>query len=135
MQVPVTKNQLPAVKSDTNDYCLDYTWLISGVLYHGGTDLLIPELMKRGNNEIYFYNVAGSAIGQRSVAGVAGSFDVEMFHVVVSADQADNTFDFIYRFCKLSEPNKGIINMSKLLRSTQFQLPESDTFNTDDIAD
>ncbi len=135
MQVPVTKNQLPAVKSDTNDYYLDYTWLISGVLYHGGTDLLIPELMKRGNNEIYFYNVAGSAIGQRSVAGVAGSFDVEMFHVVVSADQADNTFDFIYRFCKLSEPNTGIINMSKLLRSTQFQLPESDTFNTDDIAD
>lgn len=135
MQVPVTKNQLPAVKSDTNDYYLDYTWLIAGVLYQGGTDLLIPELMKRGNNEIYFYNVAGSAIGQRSVAGVAGSFDVEMFHVVVSADQADNTFDFIYRFCKLSEPNKGIINMSKLLRSTQFQLPESDTFNTDDIAD
>lgn len=135
MQVPVTKNQLPAVKSDTNDYYLDYTWLISGVLYHGGTDLLIPELMKRGNNETYFYNVAGSPIGQRSVAGVAGSFDVEMFHVVVSADQADNTFDFIYRFCKLSEPNKGIINMSKLLRSTQFQLPESDTFNTDDIAD
>ena len=135
MQVPVAKNQLPAVKSDTNDYYLDYTWLIAGVLYQGGTDLLIPELMKRGNNEIYFYNVAGSAIGQRSVAGVAGSFDVEMFHVVVSADQADNTFDFIYRFCKLSEPNKGIINMSKLLRSTQFQLPESDTFNTDDIAD
>ncbi len=135
MQLPVAKNQLPAVKSDTKDYYLDYTWLIAGVLYQGGTDLLIPELMKRGNNETYFYNVAGSPIGQRSVAGVAGSFDVEMFHVVVSADQADNTFDFIYRFCELSEPNKGIINMSKLLRSTQFQLPESDTFNTNDIAD
>ena len=135
MQLSVAKNQLPAIKPDPGEYYLDYTWLIAGVLYQGGTDLLIPELMKRGNNEIYFYNVAGSPIGQRSVAGVAGSFDVEMFHVVVSADQANNTFDFIYRFCELAIPNNGIINMSKLSRSTQFQLPESDTFNTDDIAD
>jgi|TARA_B110000438_G_scaffold302572_1_gene360666 hypothetical protein len=127
--------QLPVTKPDPLEYYLDYTWLIAGVLYQGGTDLLIPELMKRGNNEIYFYNVAGSPIGQKAVTGVAGSFDVEMFHVVVSADQADNTFDFIYRFCELSDPNKGIIHTSKLCRSTQFQLPENDTFKTHDIAD
>jgi|TARA_B100000768_G_C11044458_1_gene275655 nitrogen regulatory protein PII len=125
---------LPVTKSDPLEYYLDYTWLIAGVLYQGGTDLLIPELMKRGNNEIYFYNVAGSPIGQKTVTGVASSFDVEMFHVVVSADQADNTFDFIYRFCELSDPNKGIIHINKLSRSTQFQLPESDIFTTDDIA-
>ena len=65
MQLSVAKNQLPAIKPDPGEYYLDYTWLIAGVLYQGGTDLLIPELMKRGNNEIYFYNVAGSPIGQR----------------------------------------------------------------------
>ena len=44
------------VKTDpTLDY-LDYTWLISGILYEGGTDNLIPELMNRGINEVYFYN-------------------------------------------------------------------------------
>ena len=121
---------LPISKSDVSENYLDYTWLISGVLYEGGTDLLIPELMKIGVNEVYFYNVAGSPMGRKSVAGVADSFDVEQFHVVVSADQAENVFDFIYRFCELSQPSKGIINMNKLSRSTQLELPElNDTAN------
>ena len=67
---------LPISKLDIEKHYLDYTWLISGVLYEGGTDLLIPELMKRGINEAHFYNVAGSPIGRKSVAGVADSFDV-----------------------------------------------------------
>jgi hypothetical protein len=121
---------LPISKPDASKSYLDYTWVISGVLYEGGTDLLIPELMKRGINEVYFYNVAGSPVGRKSVAGVAGSFDVEQFHVLVSADQAENVFDFIYRFCDLSEANKGFINMNKLFRSTRLDLPELiDTVN------
>jgi hypothetical protein len=121
---------LPISKPDASKNYLDYTWVISGVLYEGGTDLLIPELMKRGINEVYFYNVAGSPVGRKSVAGVADSFDVEQFHVLVSADQAENVFDFIYRFCELSEPNKGFINMNKLFRSTRLDLPElNDTVN------
>jgi hypothetical protein len=121
---------LPISKPDASKSYLDYTWVISGVLYEGGTDLLIPELMKRGINEVYFYNVAGSPVGRKSVAGVADSFDVEQFHVLVSADQAENVFDFIYRFCDLSEANKGFINMNKLFRSTRLDLPELiDTVN------
>ncbi len=112
----------PEVKSDPRVRYLDYTWLISGILYEGGTDKLVPELMKRGINEVYFYNVAGTIIGQKAVTGVSGSFDVEQFHVVVTADQAENIFDFIYRFCDLSEPNKGIIYMNKLKRSTKHSL-------------
>jgi len=121
---------LPILKSDIREHYLDYTWLISGILYEGGTDLLIPELMKRGINEAHFYNVAGSPIGRKSIAGVADSFDVEQYHIVVSADQAENIFDFIYRFCNLSQPNKGIINLNKLSRSTQLNLPNlNDTAN------
>jgi hypothetical protein len=121
---------LPILKSDIREHYLDYTWLISGILYEGGTDLLIPELMKRGINEAHFYNVAGSPIGRKSIAGVADSFDVEQFHIVVSADQAENIFDYIYRFCNLSQPNKGIINLNKLSRSTQLDLPNlNDTAN------
>ena len=92
--------------------------------------MLIPELMKRGINEAHFYNVAGSPIGRKSIAGVADSFDVEQYHIVVSADQAESIFDFIYRFCNLSQPNKGIINLNKLSRSTQLDLPNlNDTAN------
>ena len=126
---------LPISKSDVSENYLDYTWLITGVLYEGGTDLLIPELMKIGINDVYFYNVAGSPMGRKSVAGVADSFDVEQFHVVVSADQAENVFDFIYRFCELSQPNKGIINMNKLFRSTQLDLPELNDAVIEEMSD
>lgn len=97
---------------------VDYTWLISGIVYEGGADKLLEALRLRGINECYFYNVAGNPIGKKTVAGVADSFDVETFHVVVAADQADNIFDFIYEFCEMSEPNKGIVYMNKLSRST-----------------
>jgi|TARA_B110000467_G_C18114907_1_gene364576 hypothetical protein len=126
---------LPILKRDIRKHYLDYTWLISGVLYEGGTDVLIPELMKRGINEVCFYNVAGSPIGRKSVAGVADSFDVEQFHVVVSADQAENIFDYIYRFCDLSRPNKGFINMNKLSRSTQLDLPDLNDIANEEISD
>ena len=119
----------PEFKTDHRVQYLDYTWLISGIFYEGGTDKLIPELMKRGINEVYFYNVAGTMIGQKTVAGVSGSLDVEQFHVVVAADQAENIFDFIYRFCNLSEPNKGIIYMNKLVKCTKHKLQEDDHIN------
>ena len=125
----------PEVKSDPRVRYLDYTWLISGVLYEGGTDKLVPELMKRGINEVYFYNVAGTIIGQKAVTGVSGSFDVEQFHVVVTADQAENIFDFIYRFCELSEPNKGIIYMNKLKRSTKHSLQGDENTQLEEITE
>ena len=125
----------PEVKSDPRVRYLDYTWLISGILYEGGTDKLIPELMKRGINEVYFYNVAGTIIGQKAVTGVSGSFDVEQFHVVVTADQAENIFDFIYRFCDLSEPNKGIIYMNKLNRSTKHSLQGDENTQLEEITE
>jgi len=125
----------PVVKSDPRVSYLDYTWLISGILYDGGSETLIPELMKRGINEVYFHNVAGNPIGKKTVAGVSGSFDVEQFHVVVTADQAENVFDFIYRFCDMAEPNKGIIYMNKLMRSTAHTLPELDTTEFEEITD
>ena len=125
----------PEVKSDPRVQYLDYTWLISGILYEGGTDKLVPELMKRGINEVYFYNVAGTIIGQKAVTGVSGSFDVEQFHVVVTADQAENIFDFIYRFCDLSEPNKGIIYMNKLKRSTKHSLQDDEKPQLEEITE
>ena len=125
----------PELKTDPRVRYLDYTWLISGIFYEGGTDKLVPELMKRGINEVYFYNVAGTIIGQKAVTGVSGSFDVEQFHVVVTADQAENIFDFIYRFCDLSEPNKGIIYMNKLKRSTKHSLQGDENTQLQEITE
>lgn len=104
---------------------LSYTWMISGVLYHGGADKLFAALHEKGLNECHFYNVNGSPIGQRVIAGgLASSFDVEEFHVIVSADQADTIFEFIYEFTEMAKPNVGIMHMSRLLRSTPNTLPD-----------
>lgn len=111
-------------KRDSRVTFVDYTWIISGILYQGGTDALVPELMSRGINEVYFHNVAGTPIGKKTVSGVADSFDVEEFFVVVSADQAENIFDFIFHFCELDKPNIGMIRLNKLSHSTIHMLPD-----------
>ena len=112
------------LKRDSRVTFVDYTWIISGILYQGGTDTLVPELMSRGINEVYFHNVAGTPIGKKTVSGVADSFDVEEFFVVVSADQAENIFDFIFHFCELNKPNIGMIRLNKLSHSTIHMLPD-----------
>jgi hypothetical protein len=112
------------LKRDSRVTFVDYTWIISGILYQGGTDALVPELMSRGINEVYFHNVAGTPIGKKTVSGVADSFDVEEFFVVVSADQAENIFDFIFHFCELDKPNIGMIRLNKLSHSTMHMLPD-----------
>ena len=112
------------LKRDSRVTFVDYTWIISGILYQGGTDALVPELMSRGINEVYFHNVAGTPVGKKTVSGVADSFDVEEFFVVVSADQAENIFDFIFHFCELDKPNIGMIRLNKLSHSTIHMLPD-----------
>ena len=112
------------LKRDSRVTFVDYTWIISGILYQGGTDALVPELMSRGINEVYFHNVAGTPIGKKTVSGVADSFDVEEFFVVVSADQAENIFDFIFHFCELDKPNIVMIRLNKLSHSTIHMLPD-----------
>jgi hypothetical protein len=112
------------LKRDSRVTFVDYTWIISGILYQGGTDALVPELMSRGINEVYFHNVAGTPIGKKTVSGVADSFDVEEFFVIVSADQAENIFDFIFHFCELDKPNIGMIRLNKLSHSTIHMLPD-----------
>ncbi len=124
---------VPSQKKNQQFEYLDYTWMISGILYQGGTDALIPELMSRGINEVFFHNVAGTPIGKKTVSGVADSFDVEEFFVVVSADQAENIFDFIFHFCGLDKPNIGMIRLNQLSHSTTYRLPENDPEKTDTV--
>ena len=126
---------IPALKRDPGVSFVDYTWMISGVLYQGGTDALVPELTSRGINEVFFHNVAGTPIGKKTVSGVADSFDVEEFFVVVSADQAENIFDFIFHFCELNKPNMGMIRLNKLSRSTVHMLPDGSVEEIDPTED
>jgi len=116
---------LPAKREKPTVPNLNYTWMISGILYHGGSDVLFAELHKKGINACHFYNVNGHPIGQRVIAGgLSGSFDVEQFHIIVSADQADTVFEFVYEFTEMAKPNIGIMSMERLTRSTPNNIPE-----------
>ncbi len=102
----------------------NYSWMINGVLYHGGGEKLMLALHQYGLDEAYFYNVNATPLGRSSVAGLADSFDVEHFHVIVSADQAETVFEYIFELMQMYKPNVGMMSLQRLLGSTPNVLPE-----------
>jgi len=56
--------------------------------------------------------------------GVGEQTEKEMLTVVVSAEQADDVFAYIYDAAKIDEPHHGIIFQSDLMRSSEYTLPD-----------
>ena len=82
---------------------IDYTRLLTCILYEGGAADVLEEQYKRGIKEIP---------------------QTHSLQVVVAADQADYIFQMIYEFAELDQPQKGIIFVKKLTRSSPNILPE-----------
>mgnify|MGYP001157091921 FL=1 len=111
--------------SDAKIPNIDYTRLLTCILYEGGAADVLEELYKRGIKEGYFVSVRGAPLGRSStVQGLPEIPQTEILHVVVAADQADYIFQMIYEFAKLDQPQKGIIFVKKLTRSSPNILPE-----------
>jgi hypothetical protein len=103
---------------------IDYTRLITCILYEGGAADVLEFLHQRGVNEAYFYSVCGAPIGRSSsIEGLPEIPRTEIVHAVVAADQADYLFAEIYEFAKLDQPRQGIMFVNKLLRSSEYALP------------
>ena len=111
--------------SDSKIPNIDYTRLLTCILYEGGAADVLEELYKRGIKEGYFVSVRGAPIGRSStVEGLPEIPKTEILRVVVAADQADYIYQTIYEFAKLDEPQMGIIFVKKLTRSSLNILPE-----------
>ncbi len=107
---------------------LNYTRLISCVLYEGGAQAVLEMLHKRGINEAYFYSVRGAPIGRSSeVSSLPEIPKTEILHAVVAADQADYIYEMIYDMGELDRPNRGVVYVNRLSRSTPFELPDEAT--------
>ena len=103
---------------------IDYTRLITCVLYEGGAEKLLEMLHHKGVNEAYFYGVRGNPVGRASEAsGLPEISKTEVLHVVVSADQADYIYRTIYHDFNLDKPSQGVITVNRLVRSSQNVLP------------
>ena len=106
---------------------INYTRLITCVLYEGGAADLLELLHKKGINEAYFVSVRGAPIGRSSsVEGLPEIPKTEILKIVVAADQADYIFEMIYNEAQLNEPQRGIIHISRLARSSKHDLPDED---------
>jgi nitrogen regulatory protein PII len=109
---------------------IDYTRLITCVLYEGGSVPVLEMLHNRGINEAYFYSVRGAPIGRSSeVSGLPEIPKTEILHAVVSADQADYIYEMIYEMAELDQPNRGVVYVNRLARSTPFELPDEATLS------
>ena len=104
---------------------IDYTRLITCILYDGEAADVLEQLYKRGINEGYFVSVRGAPLGRSSsVEGLPEIPQTEILNIVVAADQSDYIFQMIYEFANLDEPQKGVIYVKTLTRSSLNILPE-----------
>lgn len=103
---------------------IDYTRLLTCVMYEGGAEAIMEELYRRGICEAFFYSARGKPIGRASAAGNLPEIPkTEILHAVVAADQADYIYSMIYHDFRLNEPGVGMISVNKLARSSRLELP------------
>lgn len=103
---------------------LDYTRLMTVILYEGGAHGISEKLQARGVNEVYYYSVRGAPVGKSSEnSGLPEIPKTEILHAVVAADQADYIQEMIYDAAELFKPQRGVIFVNKLLLSTRNNLP------------
>lgn len=108
---------------------LNYTRLITCVLYEGGAESMMESLYQRGIREAYFYPTRGKPIGRTSEAGDLPEIPkTEVLHAVVSADQSDYIYSMLYHDFRLNEPGVGMITVNRLNLSSRLSLPEGVSF-------
>lgn len=106
---------------------IDYTRLITCILYEGGAVAVLEMLRGKAIHEAHFYSVRGAPIGRSSaVSGLPEIPKTEILHAVVSADQADYLYEQIYELARLEEPNRGIVYINRLSRSSRNILPSEE---------
>ncbi len=104
---------------------INYTRLITCVLYEGGAEKLLETLHHKGVNEAFYYGVRGNPIGRASEASSLPEISkTEIVQAVVAADQADYIYNMIYHDFRLDMPSVGVITVNRLTRSSQNILPE-----------
>lgn len=56
--------------------------------------------------------------------GIAGQSEKEILSVIVTAEQADDIFEYIYHRAEINRPHGGIMFVHGLQQSTEYKLPD-----------
>lgn len=56
--------------------------------------------------------------------GIGGQTEKEIMNIVVSEDDADDVFEYVYLEAEINQPHGGMIYMCSLAKATSFILPD-----------
>jgi len=103
--------------------------LITCILPKGRADLLQRALIvEKGIQGANYHHARGvGRFSPLSARGIGEQQEKEVFEVTVSAEQADEIFEFMFFEGQIDEPHGGIIYMTSLPCTTVMELPELPT--------
>ena len=115
----------PADQTIPREYCK----LISCLLPDDGTDKKLMQMLMN-NKEIIRAN-STSCMGLAVLADAKATFDelpepalIRKVEVVISANDADDLYDYIYETANIGRPQGGVIWMAPLAMGSPFDLPD-----------
>lgn len=100
--------------------------LITCILPHGvALDMLQRLKDEKGIIEASVNNARGMGrLTPLAHRGVAEQTEKDVLNVIVSADEADEVFEYLYESAGIGRPHGGLIYMTALGYTTPFVLPE-----------
>ena len=100
--------------------------LITAILPKGRSKDLVKQLIHdRGLKRINVHRARGSGrITPLRHRGVGETTEKEIVTVLVDAEQADETFEFIFFEAEINRPHGGLIFQQPVYASTLFSLPD-----------
>ena len=109
-----------SIKLDKN------TRMITCVIPQGTAIPLMKSLKtEKGIDAAFIHSARGSGMvtpfGRR---GIGQQIEKDIMHVMVSAKEAEEVFEYLYEHAHIDRPHGGLIYMEKLSSGTAFILPD-----------
>lgn len=103
--------------------------IINCMLPDDGTDIKLMRLLKKNKGITRVSSVACRGVNNlQQVKTRSGKLPEATLYrflsVVVSEEQADDIFGFIYGVANIGQPNRGIMVQTTLLGTTVYSIPE-----------
>ncbi len=104
--------------------------IITCMLPDDGTDIKLMTTLKNEKNITRVESVACRGINNLQIAKTrSGKLPEPSFYrflsVIVSNEEADDIFDFIYHSANIGQPNRGVLLQTTLLGATAYSMPEN----------
>lgn len=99
--------------------------LITCVLPKGSAIPLMEKLREqKGVTAMSFHHARGAGRSGAKRQGLGHYVENHIVTIAISAEQAEDVFEFIYHEANIGEDHNGLLTMEKLAKFTPYVLPE-----------